>query len=179
MNEFQLTLTNIDGEYYADSREVAEKIERPHCDLLRTIRGYCEILSESKIALADFFVEAEYKDEQGKPRPCYLITKKGCDMIANKLTGKKGVLFTAAYVTAFEQMKEQLTTQPILERYSTKSTSVGEVASIIKTLRTVMKDQNSHPAKVAKMAEDICRQFGINIPNDFVENSPWEQVHLA
>lgn len=57
MNEFQLT--NMDGELYADSREVAEKIERPHCDLLRTIRGYCDILNESKIALVDFFVEAE------------------------------------------------------------------------------------------------------------------------
>ena len=81
MNEFQLT--NMDGEFYADSREVAEVIERKHCDLLRTIKGYCEILNESKIALVNFFVEAKYQDSKGENRSCYLITKKGCDMIAN------------------------------------------------------------------------------------------------
>ena len=31
-------------------------------------------------------------------------------MVANKLTGQKGVLFTAAYVTAFEQMRERIKT---------------------------------------------------------------------
>ena len=106
MNTFNLT--NYDGKYYADSREVAEKIERTHKELLRSIRTYCEYLTESKIALSDFFVSAEYEDSTGRKLPCYLITKKGCDMIANKLTGKKGVLFTAAYVSAFEQMKEQI-----------------------------------------------------------------------
>ena len=87
MNTFNLT--NYDGKYYADSREVAEKIERPHKELLRSIRTYCEYLTESKIALSDFFVSAEYEDSTGRKLPCYLITKKGCDMIANKLTGDR------------------------------------------------------------------------------------------
>lgn len=30
-------------------------------------------------------------------------------MVANKMTGEKGVLFTAAYVTAFEAMRERIT----------------------------------------------------------------------
>lgn len=95
-------------------------------------------------------------------------------MIANKLTGKKGTLFTAAYVTAFEKMTEQLAAQ----HFPPKSTSVGEVASIIKTLQSVMKHQNSHPVEIAVMAEGICRQFGINIPENFVKRSPWEQPEL-
>lgn len=86
---YEIQLTNHDGNLYADSREVAEVIERKHGDLLRTIKSYCEVLNESKIALVDFFVSAEYKDSKGETRPCYLITKKGCDMIANKVTGKK------------------------------------------------------------------------------------------
>lgn len=93
---------------YVDSRDVAEAIERKHCDLLRTIRTYCDYLTESKITLSDFFVEAEYEDSTGRILPCYFITKKGCDMIANKLTGKKGVIFTAAYVSAFEDMRMKL-----------------------------------------------------------------------
>ena len=166
------------GKYYADSREVAEKIERPHKELLRSIRTYCEYLTESKIALSDFFVSAEYEDSTGRKLPCYLITKKGCDMIANKLTGKKGVLFTAAYVSAFEQMKEQIENHSPAQLYSTKATSAGEVASLIRTLRTVMKDQKSHPAKIAEMAEDVCHQFGVALPTNFVETSQWEQLSL-
>ena len=29
-------------------------------------------------------------------------------MVANKMTGEKGVLFTAAYVSAFEKMREKM-----------------------------------------------------------------------
>ncbi len=64
-------------------------------------------------------------------------------------------------------------------QFPPKATSVGEVASIIKTLQSVMKHQNSHPVKIAVMAEGLCHQFGINIPDDFVERSPREQIELA
>lgn len=174
-----LNLINTDGQLYADSRDVAEAIERSHKELLRTIRTYCEYLGVSNFAQSDFFVEATYVNAQNKEMPCYLITRKGCDMIANKLTGKKGVLFTAAYVTAFEKMHEQLTSKKIENTYSAKSTSVGEVATMIKTLRSVMKDQKSNPVKIAVMAEGLCIQFGIAIPCDFVERSPWEQMEMG
>ncbi len=55
----------------------------------------------------------------------------------------------------------------------------SKVASLINSLRGVMKDQRSAPAKIATMAEGICRQFGITIPQDFVEVSPWEQLKLT
>lgn len=174
MNTFNLT--NHDGKYYADSREVAEKIERPHYELLKSIRNYCDFLTEGNFPVSDFFVLAEYEDSTGRKLPCYLITKKGCDMIANKLTGKKGVLFTAAYVSAFEQMKEHIENHSAAQLYSTKATSAGEVASLIGTLRTVMKDQKSNPAKIAEMAEDVCHQFGVALPGNFVETSRWEQL---
>ena len=57
---------------------------------------------------ANFFVPSTYLDAQNQERPCYLITRKGCDMVANKMTGEKGVLFTAAYVTKFEEMEKSL-----------------------------------------------------------------------
>lgn len=177
MTEFQLT--NYDGEFYADSREVAEKIERPHNELLKSIRTYIGYLGEGKIPQSDFFVEATYRNEQNKELPCYLITKKGCDMIANKLTGKKGVLFTAAYVSAFEKMKEQLEAQTTVQHSPAKSTSAGEVSSLIKNVRIVMERQNSHPRKVAKQTELLLTHFGIPVIEDFVETTPWEQMELA
>lgn len=174
-----LTLTSTDGRLYADSRDVAEAIEREHSKLLKTIRSYCEYLTEAEIGLSDFFVEAEYTDSTGRTLPCYLITRKGCDMIANKLTGKKGVLFTAAYVTAFEKMHEQLTAQSAIQHFPAKATSAGEVSSLIKNVRIAMERQDSAPQKIAKQTELLLRHFGIPVIEDFVESTPWEQLELA
>ncbi|SFB90112.1 phage regulatory protein, rha family [Alkalibacterium subtropicum] len=89
-----------------ESREVARMVEKEHRDLLRDIRKYSEYLAESKIALGDFFIQTTYTDANNQERPCYLITKQGCEMVANKLTGKKGVIFTARYVKKFNQMEQ-------------------------------------------------------------------------
>lgn len=110
MNE--LTIIDRSGVEVVDSREVAEAIGKQHAHLMRDIKNYCDILdksSESKIGLADFFIPSTYIDSQDKERPCYLLTKKGCDMVANKMTGEKGVIFTAMYVSAFEKMRERIT----------------------------------------------------------------------
>jgi len=40
---------------------------------------------------ASFFIESSYLNENNQTYPCYLLTKKGCDMVANKMTGEKGV----------------------------------------------------------------------------------------
>lgn len=174
-----LPLTESNGEYFADSRDVAVAIEREHCKLLRTIRTYCEYLTEAKIGLSDFFVPAEYEDSTGRTLPCYFITKKGCDMIANKLTSKKGVLFTAAYVSAFEQMKEQLEMQSAaIQHFPAKATSAGEISSLIKNVRIAMERQNSTAVKIARQTELLLKHFGLPVIEGFVEKSPYEQTSL-
>lgn len=92
-------------------------VEKDHKNLLRDIKNYCEILLGSKLSSADFFIEATYKDPTGRTLPCYYITKKGCDMIANKLTGAKGVIFTAKYVTRFDEMEKQLSAPQLPQDY--------------------------------------------------------------
>lgn len=105
----KLTVINHNGIEVVDSREVAEMTGKPHNDLMKSIRNYAEIINAGDFSLVDFFIPNSYTDSKGETRPCYLLTKKGCDMVANKMTGEKGVLFTAAYVTAFEKMREALT----------------------------------------------------------------------
>lgn len=90
------------------SLEVAEMVGKEHKELLRDIRRYSQQFNESKIALVDFFIESTYKDGKGEKRPCYLVTKKGCEFIANKLTGIKGTAFTAKYINRFHKMEDQL-----------------------------------------------------------------------
>ena len=89
-----------------DSREVAKMVGKKHAHLCRDIAGYTKALTESKIGFSDFFIEASYKDDSGKSNKRYDITKQGCEMVANKLTGKKGILFTAEYVKRFNEMEQ-------------------------------------------------------------------------
>jgi Rha family phage regulatory protein len=109
MNE--LTVINQNGQLLVDSREVAEMIGVRHSDLLEKIVGYEKYLTNGNFRSLDFFIHGKYIDSKGEERPCYRITRKGCDMVANKLTGEKGVLFTAAYVIRFEEMEKTIAVQ--------------------------------------------------------------------
>jgi Rha family phage regulatory protein len=109
----ELKVISVDGQLVTDSREVAKMVGKRHTELLRTIKGYEGILAERNFASGDFFIESAYKDGNNQTRLCYLLTKKGCEMVANKMTGEKGVLFTAAYVTKFDEMEKQLDTSQL------------------------------------------------------------------
>ena len=107
-----------------DSRAVAEMLGKPHNDLMKSIRSYRSILGQGDFSQSNFFIPDTYTNTQNKRQPCYLLTKKGCDMVANKMTGEKGVLFTAAYVTAFEKMREQVTKQKPMTDYQQHSIAI-------------------------------------------------------
>lgn len=104
MNNLQII--NSNGQFAIDSREVAEMTEVRHSDLLEKINGYVQHLTNGNFRSSDFFIPNIYVGGNGEERPRYLLTRKGCDMVANKMTGEKGVLFTAAYVTKFEEMEK-------------------------------------------------------------------------
>lgn len=91
-----------------DSREVAKMLGKNHADLLRDIAKNVKYLTESKIAFSEFFKETQYKDSTGKKNKRYDITKKGCEFLAHKLTGKKGAIFTATYINEFHKMEQAL-----------------------------------------------------------------------
>ena len=103
---------NTMDELYIDSLEVAEMTGKRHADLLRDIDNYVGVLSQNaKLRSDNFFIESSYVAGAGKKYKSYLLTRKGCDMVANKMTGEKGILFTATYVTRFEEMENELKSQ--------------------------------------------------------------------
>lgn len=109
MNELMNNeLINTSATETIDSREVAEMVGIQHKDLLKKVRNYEGILTSAKLRPLDFFIPNEYKDSKGETRKCYLLTKKGCEMVANKLTGEKGVIFTAKYVNRFAEMEQKI-----------------------------------------------------------------------
>lgn len=96
-----------------DSREVAVMLEKEHNHLLRDISVYAKYLTETKIGLSDFFQESTYKDITGRTLKKYQITKKGCEFLAHKQTGRKGSSFTAFYINRFHEMEAQLSKKPL------------------------------------------------------------------
>ncbi|EUJ38164.1 Rha family transcriptional regulator [Brochothrix thermosphacta] len=93
------------------SNEVSEMVGKEHSKLIRDIRTYVGYLAEAKIGSGDFFIESSYSDSNKQERPNYLLTKQGCEMVSNKLTGAKGVQFTARYVSRFNQMENHIKQQ--------------------------------------------------------------------
>ena len=91
-----------------DSRDVAKMIGKTHKNLMRDIRSYINDLEPgSKLSPAQFFIEYTYVDQNNQERPCFLLTKQGCEFVANKLTGRKGTIFTATYVSLFNEYEAE------------------------------------------------------------------------
>lgn len=111
-NELEIIKKNEN--LYIDSREVSTLIGKRHCDLMRSISKYIDYLSvinKCNLDLDDFFVKSMYVDKKGEERPYYLITKKGCELIAHKMTGRAGVIFSALYMNKFDEAEKQLKKQ--------------------------------------------------------------------
>lgn len=98
--------------------EIAEMMGMEHKTLLRKlegrqdrghhVKGYIEILGQNQMVPSDFFIKSTWVNAQNKEMPCYKVTKLGCEFLANKFTGEKGVLFTAKYIKRFHEMEDMI-----------------------------------------------------------------------
>mgnify|MGYP000487136787 CR=1 FL=1 len=128
-------------EQMLDSREVAEMVGKEHGKLLRDIRRYCEQLGQANFGQSDFFKESTYCNSQNKEQPCYLISKKGCEFIAHKLTGQKGTEFTARYINRFHDMEDRIRKpQSALEMLQLQSQALFEVNEKVDTVKQELDD---------------------------------------
>ena len=96
--------------------EIAEMLGMKHYKILEKLdgtkdgktKGVIDILTHHDFVVSDYFIPSTYKDASGKENKCYLVTKLGCDFLANKFTGEKGILFTAKYVKRFDEMEQTI-----------------------------------------------------------------------
>lgn len=105
MRQLEQTITTL---------EIAEMMEMKHWQILRKldgtkkVKGIIQILNDNKIVAVDYFIKSAYTDDKGEQRPCYKVTKLGCDFLANKFNGEKGIVFTARYVKRFSDMEKAI-----------------------------------------------------------------------
>ena len=97
--------------------EVSEMMGKKHWEVLNMIhgksdrKGIIEVLTDVQMDVSEYFIKSTYKDASGKENVYYECTKMGCELLANKMTGEKGILFTAKYVKKFNEMEKVLKQQ--------------------------------------------------------------------
>lgn len=105
-NEMVVKLENRDGEVWASSQDVAEKFDKNHKDVLRSIRGL-----ETELSTAQFcalFKEGNYIASNGKKNKMFLMTRDGFSLLAMGFTGKEAIRWKVKYIEAFNAMEERL-----------------------------------------------------------------------
>lgn len=102
-------LQMINNEMRISSREVTQMMdENKHSNLIRKIEQIDKVLLSSKMSSVNYWVESSYIDSTGRRLKEYLVTKQGCELLAHKSTGEKGILFTVKYMERFKAMELQL-----------------------------------------------------------------------
>ena len=109
MNENELQV--FTRENTISSREVAEMMEVRHTHMLDKIDKINQVLTDRKIGSSDYWIESSYIAGNGEERREYQVTKKGCELIAHKSSGEKGIVFTVRYMDKFEEMEKKLQKQ--------------------------------------------------------------------
>ena len=96
------------------SYEVAKMMGKEHKEIMWMIEGNEKrgivgikptIEISAELHLSDYFIKSSYKDSMNRKKSSYECTKMGCEMLANKMTGEKGIIFTAKYVKRFNEME--------------------------------------------------------------------------
>lgn len=122
----QITLTSTtcaknlvsvnDGKVVTTSLQVAEHFQRPHKDVLSSIRKLdCSpIFQERNFSLS--FYHSKLLNGGYKKQPMYYITRDGFTFLAMGFTGKIAARFKEAYINAFNEMEKKLAGETITEK---------------------------------------------------------------
>lgn len=152
-DQTQVVLIGSDNENTLTSLEVAEMVEVEHAKLLRSIRTYCEYLAEANFGLGQYFIESTYFDANHQSRPCFQVTKKGCEMIANKLTGPKGIIFTAKYIERFHSMENYIKERQV--NTSQLSPQLQALSQMVQAMATFELNQKQLQNQVQETKQEV------------------------
>lgn len=131
-----------------DSREVAEMMDTRHDNLLKKIDNINKDLTDLNFKVSEYWIEKTYKDVSGKENRGLEITRKGCEFLANKTTGKKGNVFTYKYIERFHAMEEQL-------QKTTIELQIQELKELTSKAESLMKLSHKNKLDFNRMIKSV------------------------
>ena len=158
---------NKEEKVICTSLDVAETFEKMHKDVLETIRKI-----KSEISTAEFsalFFEDEYKANNGKRNPMYIMNRDGFTLLVMGYTRQKAMKFKLDYIKQFNAMEKALNGK-FLERE--KGIAVRQ--ALTKALQQSTENERMHghaystytnciyKALFDKNAKQLREEFGID-----------------
>lgn len=134
----------INNKAVCTSLQVAEKFERKHKNVIKSIENLIEMDSAQK--LAQWFSKDKYKDSSGKENPMYYMNRDGFTVLAMGFNGKKALDWKIQYINAFNAMEEMLkerNTQLWIKQRTQGKLIRNKETDIIKQLIQYAKQQGS------------------------------------
>ena len=130
-------LFNGGKEVLTSSRSVAERFNKRHADIIRTIENYKNMsLADAKLrSLNSMFIESDYIDAQGKPRPEYLMNRDGFSFLVMSFTGVEAMEWKLKYIEAFNKLEEALIKERYKTQYLSSIKNVKEIVGILNRAR--------------------------------------------
>ena len=110
-----------------------------------------------------FFVESSYVNAQNKEMPCYLMSKIACELVAHKLTGEKGVLFTIAYIQRFHEMEAAERAGLEAPNAAMPAPRLGEYNACARIVVRTLHDMGATPDDIVAFLKGIYEPLGIAI----------------
>lgn len=95
----------VNGIPMTGSKNIAEKFNKQHRDLLVKIRKIIDMNSD--FGQRNYSLSS-YVSDQNKELPCYDMTRDGFTMLAMELSGKKVFEWKIKYIEAFNAMESEL-----------------------------------------------------------------------
>lgn len=103
----EIVLQNKNGKILASSREVAERFEKEHAKVKRSVKT----LEKDAANFGVMFTLSFYEDSYGRKQEEYLMDRDGFSLLVMGFTGKKALEWKLKYIEAFNKMEEALRSQ--------------------------------------------------------------------
>ena len=152
MEQLEKTLTSL---------EVAEMVDRRHDQVLRDIDTIIKHFGDDHKSVGNYFMQDEYKDALNRVKPCYRLTKKGCELYSTRMTGEKGTQFAVAYIERFNKMENHIkqeslpinNTKLLLETALKHEERIENMESDVNMLKDTMRIDSRQESNISRNAK--------------------------
>lgn len=160
-NEVKITSVELVELINTFRKEEGNETEKEHSDLMKSIRKEIETLENAGIKDGGNFSLISYQDTYGRDKPCYSMNRAGALQMLNKESAVVRYK-TTQYIEKLEWALKEKRSKP-------NAPTLMELIQFIQLTREQMKEQGCSPREIAKVTQEICNQYGIQLPKYFIK----------